>query len=222
MDKTVFNDEDSNIVRLFERRQKIIRHNNICISEIVAYYENFIWQSILKCIFITDKIDYYDKIEKIVIDRITFMDKYKMLVHLAKQNKVTCFSQGKFEKFIELRNNISHNLSGVGEYNKNSKQHIIYVGGKEMLWDNYLSILNEWANISLEFASFIKEIYEKVEFPKMKFAGFHYCKIEGECIYVKHNLIYPDPKGEYISFADTGLDFDLLQLINEERELEKA
>lgn len=69
-------------------------------------------------------------------------------------------------------------------------------------------------------ARFIKDIFCQVNDTE-KFAAFMYCKIEGNCVLVQHNLIYSESEGEYTNFFKTGFNMDLLQYIKEELQYNK-
>jgi len=207
--------EMNKIMRLFERRQKIIRHNNSCVIETVAFYENFLLFHIIKPYFFNNNYDNCEKIKKYMRDRMTLMDRFEIIVDIAKSKKIENFKG--FDTFIKMRNEVSHNLSTVNEYNIESKENKVFVGGKESTWDNYLDEIKEWSKLSLDMAKFIMNVYKSInDFDNPM--GFHYCKVESKCILVQHNLIFPEPEGDYVSFVFRGLDFDLIQYINEEEE----
>ena len=117
-----------------------------------------------------------------------------------------------------MRNAIAHNLSFV---TKITNQNKIVLGGKEMLWTDYLNDLKKWTDYSYEMAKFTRDVYCKVN-SKNNLAIFGYCKIEGNCVLVEHNLLYPEPDGEYVSFFKDGFDTDLLEYLNEEIKYSKG
>ena len=203
------------VQRIFDRRNKIILHNNYCILETIAFYDHILLNNIIKPYLLTDNFDKNEKIKKIIVDRFSFMDKYKIIKEMAKEFNITSLSQKQFEIFINMRNRIAHNLSSVSALNVETKENEIILGGEKTTWTNYLKDLNEWVNLSSEMARFIKNIFCQVNDTE-KFAAFMYCKFEGNCVLVQHNLIYPEPDGEYTSFFKTGFNMDLLQYVKEE------
>lgn len=205
----------SEVLHIFDRRNKIISHNNYCILETIAFYDNIFLNNIIKPYLLTDKFDKNEKIKRLVVDRFSFMDKYKIIKEIAKEFNIIPFSQKQFETFINMRNKIAHNLSSVLSLNIEKKENEIILGGEKTTWENYLKDLNEWVNLSRKLARFIKEVFCQINGTE-KFAFFMYCKIEGNCVLVQHNLICPEPEGEYTSFFKTGLNMDLLQYAKEE------
>ena len=203
------------VQHIFDRRNKIILHNNYCILETIAFYDHIFLNNIIKPYLLTEKFDKNVKIKKIIADRFSFMDKYKIIKEMAKEFNITPLSQKKFEVFINMRNRIAHNLSSVSALNIETKENEIILGGEKTTWDNYLKDLNEWANLSGEMAKFIIDIFGQVNATK-NFLTFMYCKIEGNCVLVQHNLIYPESDGEYTSFFKTGFNMELLQSVKEE------
>ncbi len=203
------------VQRIFDRRNKIILHNNYCILETIAFYDHIFLDNIIKPYLLTGNFDKNVKIKKIIVDRFSFMDKYKIIKEMAKEFNITPLSQKHFEIFIDMRNRIAHNLSSVSALNIETKENEIIIGGEKTTWNNYLKDLNEWVKLSGEMAKFIKDIFCQVNTTE-KFSTFMYCKIEGNCVLVQHNLIYPEPDGEYTSFFKTGFNMDLLQFVKEE------
>ena len=107
----------------------------------------------------TDKFDKNEKIKRIVVDRFSFMDKYKIIKEIAKEFNIIPFSQKQFETFINMRNKIAHNLSSVLSLNIEKKENEIILEGEKTTWKNYLKDLNEWVKLSRELARFIKEVF---------------------------------------------------------------
>lgn len=205
---------------IFDRRNKIIVHNNYCILETIAFYDYIFLNNIIRPYLFTDKFDKNEKIKKFVVDRFSFMDKYKIIKEIAKEFNITLFSQKQFEIFINMRNKIAHNLSSVSTLDIETKENEIILGGEKTTWNNYLKDLNEWVNLSSEMARFIKEVFGQINDTE-KFAVFMYCKLEGNCVLVQHNLIYPEPESEYTSFFKAGFNMDLLQYVKEELQYNK-
>lgn len=205
---------------IFDRRNKIIVHNNYCILETIAFYDYIFLNNIIRPYLFTDKFDKNEKIKKFVVDRFSFMDKYKIIKEIAKEFNITLFSQKQFEIFINMRNKIAHNLSSVSTLDIETKENEIILGGEKTTWNNYLKDLNEWVNLSCKMARFIKEVFGQINDTE-KFAVFMYCKLEGNCVLVQHNLIYPEPESEYTSFFKAGFNMDLLQYVKEELQYNK-
>ena len=64
----------SEVQHIFDRRNKIISHNNYCILETIAFYDNIFLNNIIKPYLLTDKFDKNEKIKRLVVDRFSFMD----------------------------------------------------------------------------------------------------------------------------------------------------
>lgn len=207
------------VQHIFDRRNKIILHNNYCILETVSFYEHVLLNNVIKPFFFNDNYTKYCEISEVIDERLSFMDRFKIVKKLAKIINVSDFA--KIDNFIKLRNMIAHNLSSVSMLNVKTKKNEIILGGKKTTWDNYLKDLKEWAFLSYDMARFVKDVFCEVN-PTERLAAFMYCKIEGKCVLVQHNLIYPEPEGEYTSFFKNGLDMNLLQYINEELEYSKV
>ena len=128
-------------------------------------------------------------------------------------NKIDKFK--KFDDFIKIRNNIAHNLSSILNIDVNTKESEVSIGDKIITWSQYKEQINEWCNLSFELANFILKLYSKLNDGKVH-AHFMYCKTEGDCVIVQHNLIYPQIEGDYTSFFKTGFNMDLLDYLNDE------
>ena len=224
MDVMVLNSNGSDLKQalevqhIFDRRNKIILHNNYCILETVSFYEHVLLNNVIKPFFFNDNYTKYCEISEVIDERLSFMDRFKIVKKIAKIFSVSDFK--KIDNFIKLRNRIAHNLSSVSALNIETKENEIVLGGEKTTWDNYLEDLNEWANLSHDIARFVMNVFCQVN-PVEKFAAFMYCKIEGNCVLVQHNLIYPEPEGEYTSFFKTGFNMDLLEYVNEELQYNK-
>lgn len=201
-------------IRLFERRHKIIRHNNCCIIETISFYENVLLNNIIKPYLFTENFDICDGINELISDRLSFMDKYKIVCKIAKKNRINNFKE--FDKLIKMRNDVAHNISSIGKLNPKTKENKIYFGGKELTWDEYLKELQKWAKLSENMARFIMNIYSVINSPDNNFF-FIYCKVIGNCVLVQNNLLYPEPDDNYTCFTFRGLDSELIQYINEEQ-----
>ena len=211
-------EEFMKVEKLFKRRNKFIMHNNYCILETVAFYENIFLNDIIKPFIFNNNYDKYIEISSLICDRLNFMDRFKIVKKIGKLYDITDFKN--FDKFIEMRNKIAHNLSSVCSLDIENKQTQLIFGGKVITWENYLNLLKEWASLSYKLSRFTREIFSKLNSSKL-FATFVYCKIEENCVLVQHNLIFPKPDNEYTSFLKNGFDMDLIQYLKEEREYNK-
>lgn len=212
---------DLKILGVLKSREKFIKHNNYCILEVVAFYDNFFLDRIIKKYLLTDNCNKNPKIEKIMVEKLNFMDKYKIVKEIAKEHNIDPISQKQFEDFICMRNDIAHNLSFVGEFNYITKQNKIIFGGKEISWTDYLKKLENWVSCSFKMAAFTRNVFSKID-TENNFVGFVYCKTEGKCILVEHTLLFPEPDGDYISFFRDGFDMDLLESLKEEMNYSKG
>jgi hypothetical protein len=206
-------EEIEKVNRIFERRHKIIRHNNCCIIDTISFYENFLLNNIIKPYIFNDNYDTCDGVSDLISDRLSFMDRFKIVCKIAKEHNIKNFKS--FDKLVEMRNSVAHNISSIGELDIKSKENAIFFGGKKMTWNAYLSELVKWSKLSKEMAQFILEVYSATNVSNNCF-GFMYCKVMGDCVLVQNNLLYPEPKEEYTSFTFGGLDNELIQYINEE------
>ncbi|MBQ6149821.1 hypothetical protein IJI86_02495 [Candidatus Saccharibacteria bacterium] len=207
----------NSIVKLFDRRQKILAHNNTCIIEITSFYENVLLNDIIKPFLFNGNYNDHEDIAIYIGNKLNFMDRFKIVSKIAKINNIERFK--KFDNFIELRNSVAHNISAMGSFNSLKNEHEISFGGKEILWNEYLEKLEMWSELSHDMAKFIMDTYISLHGAE-KPAIFAYCKLEGGCLLVGHNLILPEPEGEYTSFFRNGIDMEMLQWIKEENEYE--
>ncbi len=195
-------------------RNKIIIHNNNCIIETIAFYEHVLLNDIINPFLFTENYDSNSDIKDIISDRLSFMDRFRIICKIAKIYNINNFK--KFDKYIKMRNRVAHNLSSVIDINTLTKESNIYFAGQEMTWKQYMLELSEWATMSKEMAGFVLKVFKNVNKTK-EHAFFPYCKVEGHCALVQHNLIYPEIDGEYTCFFNTGFNMDLLDYVNEEQ-----
>lgn len=207
--------EIERISRIFERRSKIIRHNNSCIIETISFYENFLLRFIIEPYFFNKSYDEMKELKKFFENRMNIMDRYKIVVEIGRRRGIQNFK--KFDNYIKMRNEVAHNLTSITSYDIKSKEGYVIIGGRKITWKKYLSEIKEWAEYSYEMARYIMNVYKSVFDYSNKLIQFHYCKIMGECILVKNSLILPEPNGEYTCFADVGLDSELREYIIEEK-----
>lgn len=201
------------IANIMEGRNKFILNNNMCIVETISFQDNIILNNIIKPTIFNDNYNDIPGISDIFIDRLSFMDKFKIMCKIADYNKVDRFK--KIDKYLKMRNNIAHNLTSLTSLNDETKESEILFANQKITWIQYKTELQEWAELSLEMAKFVLNVYSKINVDK-NHAVFAYCKVEGDCVLVQHNLIYPEPKGEYVSFFRNGFNMDLLDYLNNE------
>lgn len=202
------------VTKIIEGRNKIILHNNNCIIETIAFYEHVLLNDIIKPFLFNENYDTHLEIKAIISDRLSFMDRFKIVCKIAKNYNIVRFKQ--FDDYIKMRNRIAHNLSSVINMNIKTKESQIFFAGEEITWNKYMEELKKWAKLSHQMAEFILNVFKEINKDKSN-AGFPYCKVEGHCVLVQHNLIYPEVDGEYTSFFKTGFNMDLLDYVNEEQ-----
>lgn len=84
----VFNEIKSlEMMHMFNRRNKIILYNNYCILETVAFYENILLDDIIKPFFFNDNYNRYPDISELIEERLSFMDRFKIVKKIAKKNR---------------------------------------------------------------------------------------------------------------------------------------
>lgn len=86
------------IMNLIDERNKFILHNNMCIIETVAFYDKVFLDLIVKHELFKEKISTIIGIEKVFIDRLSFMDKFKVVCKIADYYKVKRFK--KVDNFL--------------------------------------------------------------------------------------------------------------------------
>ena len=201
------------IAHILEGRNKFILHNNMCIIETTSFQDNIILNDIIKTVLFNNNFDDIPGISDIFIDRLSFMDKFKILFKIADYYKVDRFK--KIDKYLQMRNNIAHNLTSVINLNNKTKESEVLFANQKTTWTNYKKELKEWAQLSLKMAKFILNVYSKINTEDGNDI-FAYCKVEGDCVLVQHNLIYPEPDGDYTCFFKNGFNMDLLDYLNDE------
>ena len=211
--------EHLKVMKIIEGRNKIILHNNNCIIEIIAFYEQVLLNDIITPFLFNDNYSVYSEIKELVSDRLSFMDRFKIVCKIAKIFNISNFK--KFDDYIKMRNKIAHNLSSVININTDTKESQVYFAGEEITWKQYLQELENWSKLSFEMAEFILDVFKNINKNKEN-AIFPYCKVEGKCALVQCNLIYPEIEGEYMSFFKIGFNMDLLDYVNEEQKYLKG
>lgn len=201
------------IANIMEGRNKFILNNNMCIIETISFQDNVILNDIIKPVIFSDNYNNIPGISDIFIDRLSFMDKFKIMCKIADYNKVERFK--KIDKYLKMRNDIAHNLTSLISMNHITKESEVLFANQKITWTQYKEELKAWAELSLEMAKYILNVYSKIN-DNNNHAVFAYCKVEGDCVLVQHNLIYPEPEGDYISFFRNGFNMDLLDYLNRE------
>lgn len=201
-------------MKIIEGRNKIILHNNNCIIETIAFYEHILLNDIIKPFLFNENYDTQLEIKTIISNRLSFMDRFKIVCKIAKNYDISRFKQ--FDNYINMRNRVAHNLSSVTNINAKTKESKIFFAGEELTWSKYLEELEKWAKSSHQMAEFTLNVFKMINKDKSN-AIFPYCKVEENCVLVQHNLIYPEIDEEYISFFKTGFNMDLLEYVNEEQ-----
>lgn len=201
------------IANIMEGRNKFILNNNMCVIETVSFQDNVILNDIIRPVIFSDNYNDIPGISDIFIDRLSFMDKFKIMCKIADYKKVDRFK--KIDKYLQMRNNIAHNLTSLISLNYITKESEVLFANQKITWTQYKEELKEWSEFSFEMAKFMQNVYSKIN-DNNKSAIFVYCKVEGDCVLVQHNLIYPEPKGYYASFFKNGFNMDLLDYLNAE------
>jgi len=98
------------LIRVFQRRGIIIKHNNHAILETIICYEHFLLYQIIVPYYFNNNFEKSEPLKKFVSERMNIMDKYKLVKDIANEYGCTMLSQKKFEKFIQFRNDIAHNI----------------------------------------------------------------------------------------------------------------
>ena len=166
--------ETLKIIEIINGRNKIIENNNICILETIIFYENIILNNIIKPFLFNENIDKHHGIIEIIQERLSFMDKYKIVCKIAKDLKIQNFK--KFDNYIKLRNKIAHNFSAVISVNEYDKESEINYFGDILTWTEYKKRMTIWCELSYDMANFIMRVYEKTNLER-KDSYFVYCKI---------------------------------------------
>ena len=185
----------------------------MCIIETISFLDSIILNNIIKPVIFNNNYNDIPGISDIFIDRLSFMDKFKIMCKIADYNGVDRFK--KIDKYLKMRNNIAHNLTSLISLNNITRESEVLFANQKITWSQYKEELKEWAELSLKMAKFTLNVYCKIN-DDNNHAVFVYCKVEGDCVLVQHNLIYPEPEVEYISFFRNGFNMDLLDYLNNE------
>lgn len=202
-----------NISKIMEGRNKFILNNNMCIVETTAFLDNTMLNAIIKPTLFKENYNTIPGISDIFIDRLSFMDKYKIVCKIADFYNIERFK--KIDPYLKMRNNIAHNLTTLISLNEDTGESEVMYANQKITWSEYKKMLKEWSDLSFKMAKFIMNVFAKINDERNN-AVFPYCKVEGECVLVQNNLIYPEPNGEYTSFFRNGFNMDLLNYLNNE------
>lgn len=170
----------------FERINQIIRYNNSYIIELISFYENFILEKIIKPFYFNENINNYKKMNDFIRNRMNFMDRFKIVVEIARNKGIKNFKG--FDDFVKMRNEAAHNLIAANLYDIPNKEFQIYFEGKIITWERYCKLLEEWAELSLDMATFIRDVFKSIKHYSNHIVFFDYCKVE-ECTLIKQRLI---------------------------------
>lgn len=175
---------------LFDRRGKILSYNNSYPLYIVAFYDNFFLNGIIKPVLFNEKSDKYEQALELIFNKLTFMDKYKIVGKIAEQYDVDKFKP--IDKFVKLRNVIAHNINRISSYSTSDNRMEVAFGKERITWERYLEIVSEWANLSFELAKFAANLHAAIFVNKLSIF-LPYCEMHGGCILRGQRYIYTNP-----------------------------
>ena len=75
------------------------------IIETIAFYEHVLLNDIIKPFLFNENYDAYLEIKAIISDRLSFMDRFKIVCKIAKNYNIVRFKQ--FDDYIKMRNRIA-------------------------------------------------------------------------------------------------------------------
>lgn len=203
---------------IIDRRDKILSYNNSYPLYIVTFYDNFFLNGIIKPALFNEKSDKYEQALEIIFDKLTFMDKYKIVGKIAKQCNVDKFKP--IDKFVKLRNIIAHNINGVSSYSiRDNKMEVVF-GKERITWERYLEKVSEWANLSLELAEFAANLHAAI-FGNRSSIFLPYCEMQSGYILSGQCYIYPNPDQNVSPFW-LGDMLGIIKLAKEEREFQET
>jgi hypothetical protein len=196
-----YNLEDE-IKNPFLRRTSLYNSNKSAILEMTAFYESFFLNQIIKPIFFKDNSNSCDSLQKFITNRMTFMDRFKVVKDLAKKyNDIVSFK--KFDEYINARNKYAHNIFQNKKFLNSTSTHEIIIGGIPTTWDDYLLEIKEWSVISEEMARFTLSLFAKLneEYHLLNnpLLSLPFCKLNHGCLLTQELCIYPEPQEEYKS-----------------------
>ena len=137
------------------RYDDLMRHNALIIMSMCGYYEEFFLQHITTH-YRNDNPKRCDALYDFLAGRASFMDRYKIIVGIAKTldiNKSKIVSQSDFDKFIGLRNMIAHSMSHT-VYIKETDMSTGYFTKThvQLSYDKYNKRLEAWTKVSKKMA----------------------------------------------------------------------
>lgn len=206
------------IQSIIDRRDKILSYNNSYPLYIVTFYDNFFLNGIIKPALFNEKSDKYEQALEIIFDKLTFMDKYKIIGKIANQYKVNRFKP--IDKFVKLRNVIAHNINEISSYSIIDNRMEIVFGKERITWERYLEKVSEWANLSLELAEFAANLHVAI-FGNRSSIFLPYCEMQGGYILSGQCYIYPNPDQNVSPFW-LGDMLGIIKLAKEEREFQET
>lgn len=156
---------------VINEREKIINYNNDSILETSIFYENFFLFHIIKKLFLKDEFE--------------------------KDNSIKIVSNNNFEFFIQMRNKIAHQLSGINGYDIINKELKVNFGGEVITWKEYLEKIERWTEISYKIAEFAKDVYHFINISELKkLIILKYCEFDKNSTIRKCSLLLEEPDGK--------------------------
>lgn len=206
------------VYSITDRRSKILSYNNSYPLYIVAFYDNFFLNGIIKPALFNEKSDKYEQALEIIFNKLTFMDKYKIVGKIANQCNVDKFKP--IDKFVKLRNVIAHNINEISSYSIIGNRMEVVFGKERITWERYLEKVSEWANLSFELAEFTANLHATI-FGNRSSIFLPYCEMQGGCILRGQRYIYPNPD-QGVSPFWLGDIQGIIKLVREERKIQEA
>ena len=117
---------------IIDRRDKILSYNNSYPLYIVTFYDNFFLNGIIKPALFNEENDKYEQALEIIFNKLTSMDKYKIVGKIAKQCNVDKFKP--IDKFVKLRNVIAHNINEISSYSIIDNRMEVVFGKERITW----------------------------------------------------------------------------------------
>lgn len=223
MKKLVKEENDlSEYLKIFERRNKIIYHNNMYIINTISYYDKLLLNEIIKPFFFNENYDKYPLVSRFITDKLNFMDKYMIVKKIAKMYKVKDFK--KIDDFLQIRNQIAHNLTSVESIDLMTKGSKVKFANTNITWEEYLSKIKKWTEVSYEMAEFIRILYHELNNNKEKKEHdsiFVYCYLLNNCIIFERTFSDVTSYSKICEFAESILDPELINYEMEEMDYMK-
>ena len=201
-----------------DRRDKILSYNNSYPLYIVTFYDNFFLNGIIKPALFNEESDKYEQALEIIFNKLTFIDKYKIVGNIAKQYDVDKFKP--IDKFVKMRNVIAHNINGISSYSIIDNRMEVVFGKERITWERYLEIISEWADLSFELAKFAANLHAAI-FGNRSSIFLPYCEMQGGCILRGQRYIYSNPD-QGVSPFWLGDMQGIIKLVREERKFQET